>query len=1134
MREPQETLPSGRASSGRGRHRTVTLVRSDARQFDGWSQIVDAVALDPSQRAAAAARGRVVNVAGAPGTGKTTVAVHQVVSRVHDDGVTPSRCVLVTSSRVTAAHVRREVTRLVGGTVAEALASSMQAFGFAVLTRYARAEGITAPRLLDGAEQDVILADLLEGHSAGIGRAPRWPHEVAEALGTRGFRAELRDLLMRAVEHGVGPERLRELGALHNEGAWGPAADVLSEYDEVTALSRPGAYDPSLVLGAAAHVLSQAPSARVDELLGHARVVVVDDAQELTAAASRLLSVVAKRGVDLVLIGDPDAATQTFRGADPRLLASGWDGVPLPEPLVLSTRWRQDAACAAVTAKVSDGIGVIGTAGHRLARAVDKDVQTGPSRTDTSQTDQAKGAREAVTTLLADTVSAEEAQIAALLRREHLLGARPWSDMAVIVRGAARTSSLRRALSAAGVPMDVAGARLPLRDETAVRPLLDVFGVVLHVATAAADGPEEVREDGSFDRYLEPTHLLVLDEMIGGPLVESDAVGARRARRALVRLDRAAGGTRRAPELVGAAVLGALDVERLRSDEPDLAPVARLRRIVRAGTDAARAEASPLGHRWAPGVTAHSVLWALWQAADVAETWRENALTGGVGAERADRDLDAVVALFRAAETYVQRLPSSGPEGFLEHVLAQDVAADSLAARGQRGRQVALTTPAGAVGREWGLVVVAGLQDGVWPDSRLRGSLLGSERLVDVVTGRGSSVRAQLIEVLQDEARLFCSAVGRARERLVCTAVTNDDEQPSPFLALVRGAAGPPVSPGPAGGDAEAADADGAELMLRAEVPRAMSMTGLVGELRRRLAESDDELERSRHAGRLAALARAGVPGADPLSWWPHRPLTRTDNVLPDTARVRISPSRMQTFTECPLRWFLTAAGGERAVASTASAVGSLVHDIAAHHEGDFPAMEAELEARWAELELPLGWPSQRLFTQARSMIDLLARYQNSSAREGWTPAAKEIDIRAAIGRADIRGRIDRLERDGAGRLRVIDLKTGRTKPSAKDVETNPQLAIYQAAMEAGAVAEYGEESAGAALVQIGAAAGAGPKVQAQAPLADHENPAWAHELIAAASEGMVASEFPAQPGEWCRVCSVRSVCPAQTEGETL
>ncbi|MBO3212776.1 ATP-dependent helicase, partial [Dermatophilus congolensis] len=189
---------------------------------------------------------------------------------------------------------------------------------------------------------------------------------------------------------------------------------------------------------------------------------------------------------------------------------------------------------------------------------------------------------------------------------------------------------------------------------------------------------------------------------------------------------------------------------------------------------------------WHPNTTCHTILWAIWNATNAAPLWCDTALNGTTASARADRDLDAVVALFAAADAYTTRLPGSGPLSFLEHLLSQDVAADTLAARGQRGRQVTLTTPAGAVGREWGLVIIAGLQEGVWPDTRLRGSLLGSERLVDILTNRGTNIHAQLIDVLHDEARLFALATSRARQRLIITATSNEDEQPSNYCELVR------------------------------------------------------------------------------------------------------------------------------------------------------------------------------------------------------------------------------------------------------------------------------------------------------------------------------------------------------------
>ena len=93
---------------------------------------------------------------------------------------------------------------------------------------------------------------------------------------------------MRAVEHGVEAPRLAELGHLHDRPEWVAAATVLDEYDEVTALSQPGAYDPAWILTAAADLLDDDPEA-LARLRDDVRLIVVDDAQELTWAAARLL-----------------------------------------------------------------------------------------------------------------------------------------------------------------------------------------------------------------------------------------------------------------------------------------------------------------------------------------------------------------------------------------------------------------------------------------------------------------------------------------------------------------------------------------------------------------------------------------------------------------------------------------------------------------------------------------------------------------------------------------------------------------------------------------------------------------------------------------------------------------------------
>ncbi len=149
----------------------------------------------------------------------------------------------------------------------------------------------------------------------------------------------------------------------------------------------------------------------------------------------------------------------------------------------------------------------------------------------------------------------------------------------------------------------------------------------------------------------------------------------------------------------------------------------------------------------APGATAEDVLWALWQASGLAERWAAASARGGHRGATADRDLDAVMVLFDAVARFADRLPGAGTEVFLDQLTGEDLPADTLAATADRGAAVRLLTAHAAKGLEWDVVLVPGVQEGIWPDLRLRGSVLGSEQLVDVLAGRelntvGQTVRA--------------------------------------------------------------------------------------------------------------------------------------------------------------------------------------------------------------------------------------------------------------------------------------------------------------------------------------------------------------------------------------------------------
>ena len=1032
---------------------------------------VPAPVLDASQLAAVESSAACRLVLGAPGTGKSLVAVEAVVA-AHEAGLDPDACVILSPTRVRAAALRDRAAARLAATASAPLARTPQALGFGILRRIAALEGREAPRLLTGPEQDVILRELLAGHASGEVPGPRWPDFITAALETRGFRHELRDLLMRAVEWGVDADRLRLLGEEHERSEWIAAAAVLDEYDQVTALSRPGAYDPAWIIGGAADLLEARPeelAALHDEL----RLIVVDDAQELTRAGARLVRLLAGPNTRLMLIGDPDAAVQTFRGADPRLFVDLADAASAQRH-VLGIAHRTPRLVREAAERVTARIGATAGSEHRRP------------------TPSTRNGRVRVAMLRA--VSQESAHIAAELRRAHLEHHVAWSQMTVITRGQSRISALRRVLQTSGVPVAVPPTVLALRDEPAVRPLLRLFEVV---GERAADRPASWSADEVVD-------------VLSSPLVQADSLTIRRLRRVLRAAELAAGGDRSSDELLLEAVH---HPELLGDLGPEVAPLLRIAGMLRAGVAA-----------WlAAGASAESVLWQMWNAAGVAAGWSRQAMAGGAAGARADHDLDAVVALFGAATAYVDRLPGAAPGGFLEHVREQEVAGDRLTSSAPADDAVALLTTQAASGREWQFVVLAGVQEGVWPDLRLRGSLLGSEALVDALTGRPDDLRSQAAAVRYDETRQFLVALTRASEQVLITAVRSDEEQPSAYLDLVD-----PV--------------DEIEGRRYTDVGRGLTLRTMVAELRRELVPSQvtpaDALDPQAAAGLLAELARRDVAGADLDQWWAFHDLTSTTPVRRSDQAVRVSPSKVASFNTCGLNWFLTSRGGDGPDVGAAN-IGTLVHEIAAEFADKDPdRMQQALVDRWGRLGLGDSWVGRKQFELATAMLARVRRYVAEAASGGWQVLGIEQDFSVADGRVELGGQVDRIERHETLGVRIIDLKTGSSTPTNAELAEHPQLGAYQWAVDHGAFGD-GEHSAGAALLQVGKGSGKPVdrddyKLQSQQPLADSDDPQWADELLHRTAEGMGAAQFLATPGQHCNTCPVRSACPVLTEGESF
>lgn len=1005
-------------------------------------------------------------VLGGPGTGKTSLMVELVASRIRE-GLDPARVLLLAPSRRAGADLRDRVASAVGRTIREPLARTAHSYAFGLIRREAVERGDVTPRLLAAAEQELVIGELL-AHST----AP-WPVDLAPALRTRHVAGQLRDLMLRAIERDVDPDHLVRLGERHDRQLWRAAGAFASEYAQVTALAHPSAYDPAELVRTAVDLLRDTPELLTAERRDRA-LVVVDDIAEADPALLDLLVVLAGGGSTLVATADPDSTVYGFRGADPqavRLFPSRFrtvDGRESPQT-VLSTTYRLASSLLPTVAQVSSRLGGSGRWRHMHA----------PGDESTQGTSEAAG-RVLEAAVLAST-SDEMAHVAARLRRRHLRDGVAFSRMAVVVRSAGDLSVTRRLLSRHGVPVVQRTDEVSLWQQPPVRALLDLLALV---ADADSATPERVVDLllGPLGR-LDPARLVVL-------------------RRSLLVAERRAGGARRPDEVLRDVVMGAGSMP---ADESDRA-VDALAQVIAHGTQVA------------VDGSVEQVLWGIWDAAGVAQQWRSAALSGHRDGASADRDLDAVVALFEAAARFTDRLPGAGASAFLDHVRAQQVPGDSWATVSPVADAVTVLTAHATKGREWDTVAVCRVQEDLWPDLRRRQSLLGVEELVSVVdSGRLPSPAEQASTLLAAERRLFHLAITRASGSLLVTAVDDGEMRPSRLLDELE----------PQHGD---------DHVVRAAA-EAVSLPAMVAELRAVVCdESSTDRERVEAARLLAVLAANDVPGADPDDWYGLAEATDDAPIFGPDEPVRLSPSQIEGYLRCPLRWMLLRAGGESGTALRQS-IGTLVHDLAfeaARHDWGPEQIWAHYEQAWAGIDAGRGWVARRERTRVDAMVTRLVRWLEENPR---TCVGVELEVSTQIADATVRGRLDRVDREGENGLLVVDFKTGTSAPTKAEVAENPQLGVYQWAVAAGAVGEDGigtSESlkpVGGVLVHLGIPSTHAAKEQRQPALSEAADPNWPRELVEQVADGVARPVFAALVGPGCGHCPVRSSCPAQPDG---
>ncbi|WP_410870252.1 ATP-dependent helicase [Nocardia sp. A7] len=1220
-----------------------------------WGASVSALFAEQAKPAPPRPGWRPWQVLGGPGTGKTALLVDLVTARIVD-GADPESVLVLTHTKHAAAALRDAITHQLGpaaggipGASREPMVRTLHSYAFSVLRRHADLHGNPPPRLLTGAEQDAVLREMLRGDLADIeeGAGGLWPPRLQPALALGGFAEQLRDLMLRATERGLGPEDLMALGRAHDNDAWVAAGRFFQRYEQASMLrwsvgvAAPEATAPALdaaeLVGAALDALAGDRNLLAAER-DRIRYLLVDDAQHLDPQAATLVRAIGSGSASAVVTGDPDQAVFTFRGADSHFLTD-LDTVP-QRRIILRHNHRSGAPIRLATARIAARLP--GSARHRVLPGQENEPPEPSEQPAVGDESEKWTAREplppddepppddewvppedlpvdesSVRVRVLSTPAKEAALIADHLRRAHLTDGIPWSAMAVIVRSVPLSlAPLRRALLAAGVPV---------RRPAVAEPLARRRGaawMVLALRVLLAGDSSRPGSRRAIDAMFSPDDAM---DLLSGPLGGADQIALRRLRRGVRRsvLELERTGALAEPLADGADQfllwdegapppempepepdpsdewlpppdpedplrpepepawdiaerlpddIDLLDaenppaartvVEPVRSEPARVEPVvplidqssAEVLRDLIVGVGEERlldglteVEAAPLRRvlgavakakqTQARGQGLEDVLWTLWTSSRLERRWFRQSRRGGASGMQADRDLDAAVELFDAAAGYVDRLPKASIDGFVEYLLHQQLPQQGRPLTAE-GDAVTLLSAHAAAGREWDVVAVAAVQEGIWPNPRSRGTLLHTEDLVDLVAGVDPSATvSRAAPILAEERRLLLVACSRARRSLLVTAVESaagdQDLVPSRFLTELVG------------------DDDSGEpgALPVADPGRALVMHALVAELRGVVCDPGADSERRDRAARqLARLADAGVPGTDPGDWYGTAELSSQRELWDDDdSPIGLSPSTVELLRTCPLRWALERHGGTDGD-NPHAVKGNLVHTLVQALAGDVPEAQvrAALDQAWKTVDPADGWHSRQELRRTETMLETFLSWVRTTRGE-LTQAGVEVPVdcvlpaRTESARAvRIRGRIDRLERDAQGRFVIVDVKTGKTPVSAKAVADHAQLATYQVAAAHGALEEESEEPTpavdpgGARLVYVAKpSTKTGAAERTQSPLDNDGLEQW-RTTIHDAADATRGPGYLAVRNDGCRHCPVAGSCPVQDTGRQV
>jgi superfamily I DNA/RNA helicase/RecB family exonuclease len=1004
---------------------------------------VRALVLSKSQLAAVNLPAQaVVTVIGSPGSGKTSCLKARFLHLV-DLGAKPDQIVVIAQTRNSANLYRDQLALEMQTATASPLAKTLTSLAFSILVDQAKRAGTPTPTLLSGSEQDSMLLEIISEQDPEI-----WPAGLdANVRSLAGFRNELRDLIAVAIEHGISPSQLSELAVSQNFPQWQAASICFEKYLLLQNAAESKKYDSASLLRHAAGAL--ATTNELPESISGMKALLVDDAQELTPAASELIYALSQFGAGVSFFGDPDVATLSFRVANPKSMTILTERIAKSKGEIATTIYLEPehrirpAGISLALAKVSSQI--------EVARA-------GRQRKGLTPSTEELVADDCLEAKVFRSHTDEVSYIAGAIRRRHLLEGVAWSNMAVIARSRPELEALALSLSAHSVPVRVTGTAAALKSEHAAGELLRLAAVCLSDQKLTLAQAEQ----------------LLVSEVCG-----LDGLGLVRLKRSLRKAHPESEAT--TDELLLEVFTDSNLVSLIRS--PEARKIERFLKLI--------GETRKIANE--PEATTEAVLWNLVSETKLLDRWVVASRGVSELSMQAGRNLDSLMTLFAAAARFTERNPTKKPIDFVLDQLAREVPEDSLALNDLSGEYVSLLTPSGLIGQEFDFVVLPGLIEGVWPNLKLRSSLLGAQ-LLDALAAGEISERSEFTKSeLSGELRMLNKALGSARNKVLISATDQEQEQISQFMSLVAGSIPE----------------------IESQIPRTLTLRSLAGELRRELALASEDKARELALG-LARLAAANVPGSSPESWYGLLPIS-TDEPLTDllTDLVTVRPSQLDSYLKCPLHWFLQNHGGRSD--SFSASLGTLIHEVLeTSTSSDLAKLQQLTDSRWHSLEFEAEWLEDLGKRRAARMLTNLASYLNQFEQAGSKVLAKEQNFRFEFDTVRVQGQVDRIEQHPDGSVMIVDLKTGSTAPSENDTAKNPQLALYQMALLEGGFSEIGavtqEQLAGAKLLIVG---GANYTERAQPAMTEETSESFKKMLLETV-DGMAKSVFIAQLSSHC------------------